>query len=341
MLCQSYFTDIRGAVYFPSRAYNAYQTWHDFDAQETDRDFGYAEDAGLNALRIFVSFEYWLEVGEEAFHRLDKMIVLSQKHGIRIMPVWFEDCGSDNTEAERVNRHPHTATCVCSPCLAIQQNPERWNEVDAFIDAFMRRYGNDERLLAIELMNEPHMNRGNVPFAQYVIRKAKACKGTLPLTIGCMTLWHNLYFGDELDILQYHVNFPPSAEALRQQMSDAKTVQEMTGKPCWLTEWQRVREKSEGWGEKVIPKDDLPPDLASLAAVVRESGMGAFFWSLMVKPAYLLGHRPNGTYNGLFHEDGSVHSLADYQTIAGADKTRPEKHGMPDWYVQKLKEYEV
>lgn len=40
---------IKGAVYFPSRAYNAYQTWMYFDRTVIARDFGYAKSAGLKA----------------------------------------------------------------------------------------------------------------------------------------------------------------------------------------------------------------------------------------------------------------------------------------------------
>lgn len=53
-----YNKQIKGAVYFPSRAYNAYQTWMYFDRTVIARDFGYAKSAGLNALRIFTSYEY-------------------------------------------------------------------------------------------------------------------------------------------------------------------------------------------------------------------------------------------------------------------------------------------
>jgi hypothetical protein len=44
--------------------------------------------------------------------------------------------------------------------------------------------------------------------------------------------------------------------------------------------------------------------------------MGSFFWSLMVKRAYLKGQRANGTVNGLFWPDGAVASLKDAQAIA-------------------------
>ena len=339
MLDPSYFRNIRGAVYFPSRAYNAWQTWNELDPAEIDRDFGYAEDAGINALRMFVSFEFWQEQPDVFFERFEQVVSLSGAHGIRIMPVLFEDCGTDNTPEARVSKDPHKAICVCSPCLAIQQDPARWVEVHAFVDAFMRRYGSDCRLLAIECMNEPHWESGNVPFAQHIVALARSYHGTVPLTIGCITLLHNLYFGDDLDIYQYHDNFPRSAEDLGRVIGEARAVQTLIRKPCWLTEWQRVREAGPGWDTAVIPPEYTVPALATLAPTVYASGMGSFFWSLMVKPAYLMAQRPNGTFNGLFHEDGSVYSLEDYQAVAGKDKVRPVKPTLPEWYQKSLSEY--
>src|SRR5438270_1248673 len=50
---------IRGAIYISSEAYNAPQMWKNFDLNETRRDFGYAKKVGLNALRVWASYEYW------------------------------------------------------------------------------------------------------------------------------------------------------------------------------------------------------------------------------------------------------------------------------------------
>ena len=50
---------IRGAVYVPSEAFNAPQMWKNFSLAETRRDFGYAQEIHLNALRIWASYEYW------------------------------------------------------------------------------------------------------------------------------------------------------------------------------------------------------------------------------------------------------------------------------------------
>ena len=73
-----------------------------------------------------------------------------------------------------------------------------------------------------------------------------------------------------------------------------------------------------------------------MAATIKESGLGNFFWSLMVKPAYLSTQRPNGTFNGLFHEDGSVYSREDYLSIAENTDAPEEKRSQPEWYLRDL-----
>ena len=86
----------------------------------------------------------------------------------------------------------------------------------------------------------------------------------------------------------------------------------------------------------VIPESDKCPDLASLADLVYSSGLGSFFWCLMVKPAYLSTQRPNGTFNGLFHEDGSVYSLEDYKAVSGKDDVTVRKE-LPSWFIEERK----
>lgn len=336
MLDQSYFENVRGAVYIPSRAYNAYQHYQRFSEEETDRELSYAQRAGLNALRVFTSYEFWGEDPEGFFERFETLLRLADRHGIRLMPVLFEDCGRTNTPENRLGRDPIETVCVRSPDAEIEQTPERWGEPVLYLKAFFDRYRNDSRLLAIELMNEPHRQRGNLPFARHLALEADKVRGSVPLTMGCMRLEDDLCFADLIDIYQFHNNFPRSEEELINDISRALTVQRVTGKPVWLTEWQRIRRSGPGWGLREIPRSETAPDLASAAAIVRESGIGNFFWSLMVKPAYLQAQRPNGTFNGLFHEDGSVYSREDYLAVADDQNVPPEKRKMPEWYLRDL-----
>lgn len=336
MLSKDYFDNVRGAVYFPSRAYNAYQTYLRFSDEECARDFAYAEKAGLNSLRIFTSYEFWREDSSLFFQRFEKLLTAADAHGIRVMPVLFEDCGCANTPESRVSRDPLTAVCVRSPDTEIEQNPQRWGETEEYVSAFFSRYKDDSRLLAIEIMNEPHRERGNLPFAKHMTQYANRVRGTVPLTIGCIQIEENLCFADEIDIYQFHHNFPSSAEELFQFLNRAKTIQKIAQKPCWITEWQRIRTAGPGWERAQIPDADKTPLLSSMAAMIHESGLGNFFWSLMVKPAYLSAQRPNGTFNGLFHEDGSVYSQEDYRSVAGTADAPTEKKSRPAWYLADL-----
>ena len=316
-----YNTGIHGAIYIPSDAYNAWQMYEKYDEAEIDRDLGYAESIGLNAIRVFTSYEYWLEEPEQFFSKFEHLITCAWQHGIRLLPVLFEDCGVDNTEEARKADTDETGFCVCSPERAVQKNRDRYGEVDGYIDAFMERYGNDERLLAIEVMNEPHILSGNIGFAKYALKRVRAFGGSVPLSMGQLTIFHNLLFAGRLDIYQYHDNYPSSEIRLILEMTLGNFFRNLTGRPHWLTEWQRVRLSGGGWGKAEIPESDKTPDLASLAGVIREYEVCDFFWSLMVKEAYLPTQRLNGTFNGLFYPDGSVYSEADREAVAlpGAD----------------------
>ena len=98
-----------GAVYFPSRVYNAYQTYEYFDASEIERDFSYAEKAGITALRIFTSYEQYLKDKTAFFSKFDTLLAIAAKHGIRVMPVLFENCGRDFTVENAMDKAPDTS----------------------------------------------------------------------------------------------------------------------------------------------------------------------------------------------------------------------------------------
>ena len=341
-LDEKYFSDIKGAVYIPARAYNAYQMWNEYSEQETLRDISYAVKLGINAFRIWISFEYW-KVNKEKFHKsFDNFIENTSKARIMVMPSLFEDCGRETSKETLEAKDPLLATAVKSPGSEVTSNPEKWDDCYEFVKWFMSIYKDDKRLLAIEVMNEPHINLNNktenLCFARAMFKYAREHSGNLPLTIGCINLEHNLYFMEYgLDILQYHDNFPKSVEAFEKELFVAKETEMILGKPVWITEWQRVRTSGPGWNKSDIPEEDKLPDLSSLADSIKKYNVGSFLWSLMLKPAYLPAQRLNGTINGIFHEDGAVYSLADAQAVA--DDTSldlEEKRTMPEWYKLEL-----
>lgn len=247
------------------------------------------------------------------------MLAAADKKGLKILLALFDSCGIDNTPAARSDKNPKTAVAVMSPELAISRDERRWKEPEQFVNRIMERCADDQRLLAIEVMNEPPLKNGRLAMSRYLFKAAKHRQKSIPLTVGSlpgMQNWGN-FMDLDIDILQYHNNYPTHLPAFVNELQMAKEAAAVLQRPLWITEWQRLRPGGSGWDEHTLAKEALYPDFKSLATPVRASGIGNYFWSLMVKPAYLLPQRNVGTINGLFYEDGSVFSLADARVIAG------------------------
>ncbi len=109
----------RGAIYIPSRAFNGYQQWRDYDSAEAERDIGYAASIRLDALRVWLSYEFWLQRPDTLAERFEDLLAHASAQGIRIMPSLFESCGVKNTQENLENTDPRTAVCVVSPAWEI------------------------------------------------------------------------------------------------------------------------------------------------------------------------------------------------------------------------------
>lgn len=324
----------RGAVYIPSRAFNTWQQWKYYNETETACDFGYAASIGLNSLRIWLSYEYWLEDPKRHEECLEHMLNAAHSKGLKILIALFDSCGVENTPEARSDTNPATAVAVVSPSWAVSSNESRWNEPEMFVQWFLERYANDTRLLAIEIMNEPCFAHKRIAMTRYLMQSANRMKGCIPFTIGSLhdiENWAN-FMDLGLDILQYHDNFPVSLSAFDNMLYKCQQAGQLWQRPFWLTEWQRFRPHGSGWGEEKLPPDELMPNLASLAEKVHQSKLGNYFWSLMLKPAYLVPQRNVGTINGLFHQDGAVYSLADAIAVSGNENLRlTERREKPEW----------
>lgn len=327
----------RGAVYIPAKAYNTWQQWKNYSHDETERDFGYATSIGLNSLRIWLSYEYWLEDPQRHEECLEHMLSAADKKGLKILLALFDSCGVENTKAAREDRNPKTAVAVTSPSNAISRDPNRWNEPAKFVNRMVERLANDKRLLAIEIMNEPGFRNNRIAMSRFLFKVANKKKGSVPLSIGSlhdMQNWGN-FMDLGLDVLQVHLNFPTKLGEFKHELNLARQVGETLGRPLWVTEWQRIRISGSGWDEKKIPQAELGPDLASLAETVSSAGIGNYFWSLMLKPAYLKPQRNIGTFNGLFFEDGTVYSLADARAVSQNPNFQAvERKELPDYFIK-------
>jgi hypothetical protein len=327
---------IQGAVYVPSDAYNAPQMWEHFNAAETSRDFGYARKIHVNALRVWASYECWQKNPGHFKAAFDQMLSTADHDGIRILISLFENCGVEPTAQNMWTTDPAKAFAIQSPGLEIAAHQEQWGNPREFLKWFMENYRNDSRLLAIEVMNEPR--KKTFAFAKSMFVTAKSLQGNVPLTVGTASIGEASEFIPlGLDIIEFHDNFPQSGDKLEQDIQAALALGTKDNLPVWLTEWQWVRRNASGFDKKEVAATETTPNYASLAAIVQKYPMGNFFWSLMIKRAYLPPQRVKGTINGLFWPDGSVWSVVDGRAIAkepALDLT--ERHSLPPDFLAYL-----
>ncbi|WP_458189703.1 glycoside hydrolase [Haladaptatus sp. NG-WS-4] len=326
--------DVRGAIYIPTRAFNRYQMWRDYDPAIIERDLGYAASINLNAIRTWLSYEYWLENEERHRAALEHFLDTADQHGIRVLLGLFDSVGREPTYENLINDDPRTAVQAFSPSTRTMAEKALWDNPRDFIVWFMERYRNDERLLAIELTNEPGWNRKDIRFFRDISKTFTLYRGEIPLTVGSTSLANNVEYLDwGMDILQFHYNFARTPQLYERVLRQANNVSEKLDAPVWLSEWQRIRPGDKFFAE--VSGRAAVPDYSSLAPTIQAYGVGNFFWSLMVKPAFSLYLRQKGVLNGLFHEDGAVWSLDDARSIK-AMSGNPEYEGTerqeyPDW----------
>jgi hypothetical protein len=323
---------IRGAVYISARAYNAYQMWRDYDRLIIERDLAYAAKLKLNALRVFLSYDFWLEDRSRLENSLYHMLHSAWAHKIRILPVLFECNGVEPTEEARADRDPETADCVRSPSSELMENPSTWTGIEDYVNWFMQRWSHEHRVLALEVINEPRTTN-EFKFARQLFLRASRHRKILPLMFGPRRFEDTRLMQDlGIDILQIHENFHRSESDLRKRLDLAQQAQEILARPVIVAEWQRLRSKGLGWDDEVMAFEDDHPAYETMAGIVQSYPMGNFFWSLMVRPAYGAAQRKHGSIDGVFHENGAVWSLADARAISGDENfSAEERKKRPAW----------
>lgn len=322
---QAEFQNPRGAIYWPARAYNHYQTWGEYDRAEIDRDFSYAAKLNLDALRIIVGWEFWRDNPDEFQRAFDHLLETATHYDIQILPVLFESIGETPTRENFLENNVLTSYAVKSPSLNVIKNERLWNGPRRFVEWFTSRYSRHNSILALEIMNEPGDWNPRVDFCQEMLRTARKANPEVLLTMGSKDFTYNQQYSDpELDVYQFHYNLPKTTADMQRKLREAEQFAEETGKPIWLTEWQRTRTPQ--------PPHKMLPDYSSLASTIFESDIdGDFFWQLMLKPAYIDKPRKMGRLNGLVHEDGAVYSKNDAWVISGEPGQWTERHEWPEW----------
>ena len=149
-----------GCNFAPNSAINQLEMWQadTFDPAAIDRELGWAASLGMNTVRVFLHDLPWTEDREGFYSRIDKFLEICAKHKIRPMVVLFDGVWDPDPQSG-LQRRPrtgvHNSGWVQSPGRVILADPKKQDALKPFVTEVIKRYAQDDRVLAWDLFNEP------------------------------------------------------------------------------------------------------------------------------------------------------------------------------------------
>ena len=204
-----------GANFNPSTAINQLETWQaeSFDTETIDRELGWAEDIGMNTMRVYLHHVAW-EVDKDGFKkRIDQFLTIAKRHGIKPMFVFFDDCWNA-TYAAGTQPDPkpgvHNSGWVQDPGTSIYKDSMLLDLLEVYVKDILTTFKNDDRILLWDLYNEPgnsgHENKSMTLLVNVFIW-GKTINPSQPLSAG---VWNkdltvlNKFQLEHSDIITYH-----------------------------------------------------------------------------------------------------------------------------------------
>ena len=156
-----------GSNYIPEDAINQLEMWQSqsFNSAQIDKELGWAEDIGMNTMRVFLHDLLWQENAAGYKKRIDQFLDISSRHHIRPLFVLFDSCWDPNPKLGV--QHPpipgvHNSGWVQSPGARALTDPAQEERLKAYVLGVVEAFANDSRVLGWDVWNEPsNTNEGS------------------------------------------------------------------------------------------------------------------------------------------------------------------------------------
>jgi len=195
-----------GSNYLPANAINQLEMWQadTFDPARIDLELGWAQQAGMTTMRVFLHDLLWQQDAEGFKKRVDAFLAIADKHGIKPIFVLFDSCW--DPQPKLGPQHPpipgvHNSGWVQSPGVAMTDESQV-PRFEQYVKGVVGAFANDKRILAWDVWNEPDNPGGGnydpvepknktehvARLLPQVFAWARSTSPTQPLTSG---LWHD------------------------------------------------------------------------------------------------------------------------------------------------------
>jgi len=204
-----------GADFLPSTAINQLEMWQaeTFDTATIDRELGWAENIGMNTMRVFLHDIVWWNDATRFKQRINTFLSIAARHHIKPLFVFFDDCWNEEPVAGKQpepKKGVHNSGWMRSPAKSIHNDSTKWNRLEQYVKDILGSFKNDKRILLWDLYNEPaNSDYGltSLPLLQKIFQWAWIIRPSQPLTAG---VWFdqypalNQYQLEHSDVISFH-----------------------------------------------------------------------------------------------------------------------------------------
>ena len=206
---------LRGSNFNPSTAINQLETWQaeSFDTTTIDRELGWAQGIGMNVMRVYLHHLAW-EVDNNGFKkRMDTYLNIANKHGIKTVFVFFDDCWNPTYQAgKQPDPKPgvHNSGWVRDPGDLLYSDTMLIKTLETYVKDVLTTFKDDKRIAIWDLYNEPgNSGYGNksLPLLEKAFQWGREVNPSQPLS---SAVWNlslkelNKFQVENSDIITYH-----------------------------------------------------------------------------------------------------------------------------------------
>jgi Cellulase (glycosyl hydrolase family 5) len=156
-----------GSNYIPEDAINELEMWQadSFNPTQIEKELGWAEDMGMNTMRVFLHDLLWQENAEGFKKRINQFLEIASRHHIKPLFVLFDSCWDPHPKLGV--QHPpipgvHNSGWVQSPGSRALGDPTQEARLKAYVTGVVGAFAKDQRVLGWDVWNEPsNTNKGS------------------------------------------------------------------------------------------------------------------------------------------------------------------------------------
>ncbi|KAA6342509.1 Xylosidase/arabinosidase [termite gut metagenome] len=309
----SWFT---GVNYIPSDAINYTAMWDKtgFNPALINKELAIAQSIGFNCVRVVLQYAVYADDPSYFINTLDCFLDICDKHGIKVMPAFFDDCAfgvnADPIIGKQVEPLEGWYAWAWSPSpghtLVVDQ---RFHPLlENYVKDVMFKFRNDQRIFVWDLYNEPtnsNLGHRSLPLVKSVFAWAREINPIQPLT---MDVWND---NKELNNIVYENADIISFYCYGKKEEMARYIHRLRqySRPLICSEWMNRTTSST--------VDDIMP-------LLKEKNVGSILWGLVngkTQTHLPWGFRPEKLpYTGiwqhnLYHSDFKPYNVSEIEVI--------------------------